>query len=353
MVWSDVFLYDKSESEKFAILLMDTQGLFDNKTPTEDSKKIFALNALLSSFLMYNLEGLVNEKELEYLRLATDFAKLVNEIQNLNSREGSLKPFQDFLFLVRDFVHVDDHSYGLEGGNEYIGELLNNRTGVEALDDVRNHIRVSFESISGFLMPEPGMKVTTGRSYDGRWSEMDEDFRLNLMNLIEAVFAPQNLKAKKILNAEVKAKDFYEFIKVFCRAFKSDQLPSLKSIFEQTVEQHLNFLTEEIFKDYKNSMKSFENQIAVKNFVEIIEKGNWNAKNLALKEFKDAKKMGDEKYEKKFEKILGDKIDEEFKSWSENLIKMHEEIMKKGSECENLAEKNRKEFESHNPEHEK
>jgi atlastin len=41
VLWSDVFLHDAPNGEKFAILLIDTQGLFDHDTTFYQSKKYF------------------------------------------------------------------------------------------------------------------------------------------------------------------------------------------------------------------------------------------------------------------------------------------------------------------------
>lgn len=68
MIWSDVFLYEKN-NEKSAILLMDTQGLFDTKTSPADNSRIFALGTLLSSVQIFNLNDVIQENQLEYLQV--------------------------------------------------------------------------------------------------------------------------------------------------------------------------------------------------------------------------------------------------------------------------------------------
>lgn len=67
--WSDVFLHDDEFKGKIAIVVMDTQGLFDSKTPPADNTKIFALGTLISSIQMYNLNGVVQEDQLQYLQV--------------------------------------------------------------------------------------------------------------------------------------------------------------------------------------------------------------------------------------------------------------------------------------------
>ncbi len=66
LIWSDVFLYD-SDAGKFAIILMDTQGLFDHKTPPEVNARIFSMSMLLSSLQIFNVKERIREDQLEYL----------------------------------------------------------------------------------------------------------------------------------------------------------------------------------------------------------------------------------------------------------------------------------------------
>lgn len=74
VLWSDVFLHEQTNSktkktEKLAIVLMDTQGLFDTKTSPTDNSRIFALGTLISSVQIFNLNDVIQENQLEYLQV--------------------------------------------------------------------------------------------------------------------------------------------------------------------------------------------------------------------------------------------------------------------------------------------
>lgn len=69
LFWSDVFLYDAENGDKIAIVLMDTQGLFDRKSDSQGDVIIFALSNLFSSVQIYNLSQNIQEDQLEYLRV--------------------------------------------------------------------------------------------------------------------------------------------------------------------------------------------------------------------------------------------------------------------------------------------
>jgi atlastin len=70
IIWSDVFLHEQSTGEKIAIILMDTQGLFDSKTSPADNSRIFALGTLMSSVQIVNLNGVIQEDQLQYLQVS-------------------------------------------------------------------------------------------------------------------------------------------------------------------------------------------------------------------------------------------------------------------------------------------
>lgn len=66
ILWSDVFLHTvPTTGEKIAIIIMDTQGLFDNQTSPAGNARIFSLGTLISSMQMLNLMQLVQEDQLQ------------------------------------------------------------------------------------------------------------------------------------------------------------------------------------------------------------------------------------------------------------------------------------------------
>ena len=118
LMWSKPFIRRiPTSGEEVAILLMDTQGAFDTKSTVKQNATIFALSTMLSSIQIYNLTSQIQENDLQHLQLFTEYARLASDY----TKE---KPFQSLLFLVRDWYHVDDHSYGEDGGKDYLDNVL-------------------------------------------------------------------------------------------------------------------------------------------------------------------------------------------------------------------------------------
>lgn len=100
IIWNDVFLYkEKKTKQDIAIIVIDTQGLFDNETTPRDNSRIFALGTLMSSIQVLNLSQKIPEDQLQYLQFATEYASFASKDRQKNS-----KAFQDLVFLIRDWV---------------------------------------------------------------------------------------------------------------------------------------------------------------------------------------------------------------------------------------------------------
>ena len=78
-----------------------------------DCATIFALSAMLSSVLVYNLTSNIQEDDLQHLQLFTEYGRLAVE-------DSGQTPFQKLMFLIRDWSYPYEHEFGLQGGKELI-----------------------------------------------------------------------------------------------------------------------------------------------------------------------------------------------------------------------------------------
>eukprot|EP00116_Pleurobrachia_bachei_P006169 sb/3466431/ len=104
-----------------AVLLMDTQGTFDNQAIVRDSATIFALSTMLSSVQIYNISQQIREDDLQHLHLFTDYGRLV--MQGIEESD-EYKPFQRLEFLIRDWAFEYEYDLGAEGGKKYLEKTL-------------------------------------------------------------------------------------------------------------------------------------------------------------------------------------------------------------------------------------
>lgn len=247
LMYPEPFITTTAAGEKVAVLLMDTQGTFDSSSTVRDCSIIFALSTLISSVQIYNLKENLQEDDLQYLQLFTEYGKL------LKNEDGS-KAFQMLMFLIRDWPYYYEHAFGAKGGEELLKKRLEITDKMpKELCDLREHIRSCFDKVSCFLMPHPGFKVSNP-SYNGNFSELSTEFRNALKELVPSIFAPENLNIKKINGVKVTCADMYTYFQTYMTAFNSDSMITPSSIFENTKRAALMAAIREATSKYTKIM---------------------------------------------------------------------------------------------------
>jgi len=231
LMWSEPFIVKKPSGEEVAVLLMDTQGSFDQQSTVKDCATIFALSTMTSSVQVYNISQNIQEDDLQHLQLFTDYGRLALQ------EHSAHKPFQVLQFLVRDWSYPYEAEWGAEGG----AGLLERRLRVSSsqhneLQQVRTHIRDCFQKVSCFLMPHPGLKVATSPKFEGHLKDIDDEFKAQLLDHIPALLAPENLVVKEINGSKVTCGELLEYFKAYMKMYQGDSLPEPKSMLLATAE---------------------------------------------------------------------------------------------------------------------
>ncbi|XP_033109010.1 atlastin-1-like, partial [Anneissia japonica] len=139
------------------IILLDTQGTQDPKTPQKQNAAVFALSTLMSSVQVYNVKDYVNEADLQFLELFIRYGLAI--------KGDEKKPFETLLFLIRDWRGHREYPFGEDGGKKYLSEkcmAIDVGSQSEENIEVRKNIGEVFTSLKCYLMPAPGEKVIEG-----------------------------------------------------------------------------------------------------------------------------------------------------------------------------------------------
>uniref|UniRef100_H3AVS2 Atlastin-1 n=1 Tax=Latimeria chalumnae TaxID=7897 RepID=H3AVS2_LATCH len=303
-IWSEVFLVDKPDGKKVAVLLMDTQGTFDSQSTLRDSATVFALSTMISSLQVYNLSQNVQEDDLQHLQLFTEYGRLAME-------ETFLKPFQSLIFLVRDWSFPYEFSYGLDGGMKFLEKRLKvSENQHEELQNVRKHIHSCFTNISCFLMPHPGLKVATNPLFDGRLKEIDEEFITSLKVLIPWLLSPQNLEVKEINGNKITCRGLVEYFKAYIKIYQGEELPHPKSMLQATAEAN-NLAAVASAKDlYNKKMEEVCGGDRPFMAPNDLQNKHLELKDEAVKLFRGVKKMGGEDFSRRYLQQLETEIND-------------------------------------------
>ncbi|KAK6300217.1 hypothetical protein J4Q44_G00283150 [Coregonus suidteri] len=285
LAWSEVFVVDKPDGSKVAVLLIDTQGAFDSQSTIKDCATLFALSTMTSSVQVYNLSQNVQEDDLQHLQLFTEYGRLALE-------EIYEKPFQTLIFLEKRLqVKQNQH---------------------EELQNVRKHIHSCFSNIGCFLLPHPGLKVATNPNFDGRLTDIDDDFKTELVNLVPILLSPENLVEKEIGGSKVTCRDLVQYFKAYMKIYQGEELPHPKSMLQATAEAN-NLAAVAGAKDlYNKGMEQVCGGDKPYMAPDQLERGHANLRQVAVKHFRSVKKMGGEDFCRCYQEQLEAELDEAF-----------------------------------------
>uniref|UniRef100_A0A671WCN0 Atlastin GTPase 2 n=1 Tax=Sparus aurata TaxID=8175 RepID=A0A671WCN0_SPAAU len=312
LAWSEVFVVEKPDGCKVAVLLIDTQGAFDSQSTIKDCATLFALSTMTSSVQVYNLSQNVQEDDLQHLQLFTEYGRLAME-------EVYEKPFQTLMFLIRDWSYPYEHPYGLEGGQSFLEKRLQVKQNQhEELQNVRKHIHSCFSNIGCFLLPHPGLKVATNPHFDGRLRDIDEEFKKELVNLVPTLLSPENLVEKEIGGVKITCRDLLHYFKAYMKIYQGEELPHPKSMLQATAEAN-NLAAVAGAKDaYNKSMEQVCGGDKPYISPAELERRHVDLRQASVRHFRSVKKMGGEDFCRRYQEQLEAELDEAYANFSKH-----------------------------------
>eukprot|EP00397_Hematodinium_sp_SG-2012_P006904 GEMP01006941.1.p1 GENE.GEMP01006941.1~~GEMP01006941.1.p1 ORF type:complete len:573 (+),score=77.27 GEMP01006941.1:230-1948(+) len=169
-MWSAPYVVKTSKGLK-GILLMDTQGAWDSEMTKDLSACVFALTAILSSKLVYNVRNSLNAQNVENLDYFTTVAKVILPDEDVG-RMGELQ------VLIRDWEHYDEgatleqcHEEVFKHRQDFLSkDHAKNSANVEAIDRLEN----IFSHITVTALPHPGLIFQ--KTWKGEIKDINKDF---------------------------------------------------------------------------------------------------------------------------------------------------------------------------------
>ena len=312
MVMSHPIPITLQSGEEAALLLMDTQGIFDDNFTTSDSTRIFALSTLLSSVQVFNVMNNLKSDDLDNLQLFAEYGRLA-----MNSTDD--KPFQKLLFLIRDWYDIQNYPLGSQGGNDFVDKRMSSNR--ESLARQRQHIKACFTDVSGFLLPYPGEDVAGSPTFAGDAKDMKPQFITALKDLMSTLFSPEKLSVKMNGSVPMTCRHLATFIEAYTDLFRSEELPDAKSILQAVADTSNMAIVNHELIAYMKRMNGLLGKDATMLNEQILGDEHQQAKADALKSMERQKVIRDTtKTDNHYSRLLADRIDEWFKE-SQNLFK--------------------------------
>jgi len=263
-MWSEPHFISTSSSgkkEDIAVVLVDTQGMFDHETTMALTASIFGLSTLLSSYQIYNVDKRIQEDNLQQLALFSEYARMAmtthdDDDGKKSSSEDVEKPFQLVEFLVRDWQHFDeeeDFDLMEKEVDAYLEKVIADRDAKD-LQETREQILGCFEKVSCYAMTHPGFAVTK-KKYNGDVSKMDETFLTLLDRYCHRVFHADHIRPKKIHGRELTAVELGAYIKAYAGLFATGaHFPEASTLLEATAGANNTNAVHMSVREYKDRM---------------------------------------------------------------------------------------------------
>jgi atlastin len=307
-MWSEPFFVER-DGQKIAVLLMDTQGCFDDKTSTHENSLIFALSCILTSVLVYNIPKQLSEDVLQFLQLFVGYAKVAME-----SDKSENDRFSNLIFLIRDWQFPRDYSFGYHDDTHsptqknYKKEKfdINEQMPDEAVVS-REQILSSFRKISCCLLPYPGDDLA---HYDDN-NNLSTHFMNAVKEFIPTILHPSNIVVKKIGGHEFTGLDLLKFVDELDILFTKNELPPTKSVAESAAELQNVIAHSNGLNFYKSKMDKLVNN---SDYIsdEVLNSNHKKSLEKAVKLFREKKRLKHETLERRYHNMLIEAIDNAF-----------------------------------------
>ncbi|KAA0176524.1 hypothetical protein FNF27_01805 [Cafeteria roenbergensis] len=339
--------------ERIAVVLVDTQGMFDRRTGVDLTSAIFGLSTLLSSHLVYNISKNVSEDKLQTLALFSEYGRSAEAAEDRQTRASAMDeadglgapaaarpvsearpPFQSVVMLVRDCdeVEFDAETFNgvaLDHSNKKLMDDILAEDNTADIARTRDAIRTCYERIGVCRVPHPGTKVTRSK-FKGEVSDVDAEFLCVVEKFVDDTFR-RDLRPKTIRHVAVTAAETLRFMRAYAHLFKdATTFPKPQNILDATADANNRNAITQAFMRYDADLREVLDEAGndVVGADELLSH-NAEARAAAMTVFNSLATFGPDSSISAARTVLSGQIDER---WT-----MYKEINSGRDPCRNIA----------------
>ncbi|XP_077065467.1 guanylate-binding protein 4-like [Siphateles boraxobius] len=217
------------------LVLLDTEGLGDvDKGDSKHDTKIFSLAVLLSSTLVLNSRGTIDNRAIEELQYVTELTEYIKVKSSDEDEDDSefVKFFPSFIWAVRDFTleHKINGKYVTE--DQYLDYALTLKPGtkrtVKEFNLPRECIRNYFPSRKCFTFPFPTNPENVSRLESLDPTDLSPDFQKVSDNFCKFIFDRSEVKKLKDGHT-VTGRVLGQLVKTYVDTISSGEVPFLEN----------------------------------------------------------------------------------------------------------------------------
>ncbi|KAF6173414.1 hypothetical protein GIB67_027109 [Kingdonia uniflora] len=210
---------------KTSVLYLDTEGFESIGKSNVYDDRIFALAAVMSSVLVYNLPETIREADISRLSFAVELAE--EFYGRVKGQDVAFEPAKLLWLIQRDFLQG-------KTVQEMVNEALQrvpNRDGdrnIDQVNQIRESLAIMGDNSTAFSLPQPHLQRT--KLCDMKDSELDPIYvqkREQLKELVASIIRPKIVQGKPL-----NGKEFVSFLGQILEALNKGEIPSTGSLVE-------------------------------------------------------------------------------------------------------------------------
>ena len=243
LIYEKPFIRVVNES-RVAILLIDTQGLWDGATNYSLLTAIFGLSSTISSVQIYNLMRNVELDKLDQIRWFSEFGSSA-----MKKWESAGSSFQTLHLLVRDWVGFN--ASNIKESLVESRKFLKQQCQQSEFGKFFQKLQEVYSVVEVALKPPPGQKCCFEAKFDGNLNDVDDWFLISVSNYFQRLF---NKPVIKQINGNIVTPEaFRNLIVQFKDTFASGAPTTLS--FTAAMEMSVTMCTSEsALRIYRRSM---------------------------------------------------------------------------------------------------
>ncbi|XP_073705467.1 guanylate-binding protein 3-like [Garra rufa] len=262
--------------EGHTLVLLDTEGLGDvDKGDSKNDSWIFCLAVLLSSTLVYNSRGIIDNNALENLHYITELSEHIKIRSPLSVPEEAAEEVEDcqfvrffpsFIWVVRDFTLelVTDGKKVTE--DEYLEFALDLKKGVNKKSSdynlPRQCIRNYFPSRNCFVFPSPASPENMIHLENLKEQELVPDFLKVTGRFCDLIFHKSSVKTLKGGHI-VSGKLLGRLVQIYVDTISSGEVPCLDNAVATLAISENEAAVQKALNVYQIGMEEMKNKFPV------------------------------------------------------------------------------------------
>ncbi|XP_076837095.1 guanylate-binding protein 3-like [Brachyhypopomus gauderio] len=244
------------------LVLLDTEGLGDvDKGDEKHDTWIFCLAVLLSSTLVYNSLGVIDNMALEKLHYVSELTENIRVKAHMGRDENEsaefMRVFPSFIWTVRDFTLILEKENKPITADQYLESALVLKPGhtpkIEQFNLPRRCLRNYFAERKCFVFPRPTSDENLRKIEDLKEEDLDQRFLKQAEEFCSYVFSnakPKTVTGGRTLTGTVLG----SLVEVYVEAIRSGRVPCLENAVKTLAEIQNGKAVEQAMQVYINQM---------------------------------------------------------------------------------------------------